>query len=75
MPGTATPVLLAVGDRDVECPLPQSQEFHTALQALGVPTSLVVYKDEGHALRREVDRDDLRRRTLAWFHRFFRDTP
>jgi dipeptidyl aminopeptidase/acylaminoacyl peptidase len=75
MPGTATPVLLAVGDRDVECPLPQSQEFHTALQALGVPTSLVVYKDEGHAFRREADRDDLRRRTLAWFHRFFRDTP
>ena len=75
MPGTATPVLLAVGDRDVECPLPQSQEFHTALLALGVPTSLVVYKDEGHAFRREADSDDLRRRTLAWFHRFFRDTP
>lgn len=75
MRGVSTPVLLAVGDRDVECPLPQSQEFHTALQALGVPTTLVVYKDEGHALRREADRDDLRRRTLAWFHRFFRDTP
>ncbi len=75
MPGTATPVLLAVGDRDVECPLPQSQEFHTALQALGVPTSLVVYKDEGHAFRRAADSDDLRRRTLAWFHRFFHDTP
>ncbi len=75
MPGVSTPVLLAVGDRDVECPLPQSQEFHTALQALGVPTTLVVYRDEGHALRREADRDDLRRRTLAWFHRFFLDAP
>lgn len=75
MHGVSTPVLLGVGDRDVECPLPQSQEFHTALRALGVPTTLVVYKDEGHAFRREADRDDLRRRTLAWFHRFFHDAP
>ena len=75
MQGVSTPVLLGVGDRDVECPLPQSQEFHTALQALGVPTTMVVYRDEGHALRREADRDDLRRRTLAWFHRHFADAP
>ena len=75
MQGVTTPVLIAVGERDVECPMPQSQEFYTAMKALGVPTSFVVYKDEGHALRRESDRDDLKRRTLGWFRRWFASAP
>ena len=33
-----TPTLVLVGERDVECPLPQSQEFWHALKTLGVPT-------------------------------------
>ena len=71
MRGVSTPVLVTVGERDLECPMPQSQEFYTALTAMGVPASLVVYKDEGHAFIRETDRVDLRRRTVAWFGRWF----
>ncbi len=71
MRGVATPVLIAVGERDAECPMPQSLEYYTAMKALNVPTDFVVYPGEGHALRREADRDDLRRRTIAWFHRWF----
>ncbi len=71
MRGVATPVLIAVGERDAECPMPQSQEFYTAMTALHVPTSFVVYAGEGHALRRQADRDDLGRRTVAWFRRWF----
>ena len=71
MRGVATPVLIAVGERDAECPMPQSLEYYTAMRALNVPTDFVVYAGEGHALRREADRDDLRRRTIAWFHRWF----
>ena len=71
MRGVGTPVLIAVGERDAECPMPQSQEFHTALVALHVPTSFVVYAGEGHALVRQADRDDLRRRTVGWFRRWF----
>ena len=71
MRGVSTPVLIAVGERDAECPMPQSLEYYTAMKALNVPTDFVVYPGEGHALRREADRDDLRRRTLAWFHRWF----
>ena len=67
MRGVTTPVLIAVGERDVECPMPQSQEFYTAMQALGVPTDMVVYPGEGHRLIRQADRDDLNRRTIAWF--------
>ena len=74
MRGVTTPVLIAVGAGDVECPMPQSQEFYTALQALHVPTSFVVYAGEGHRLTRQADRDDLQRRTLAWFQRWF-DAP
>ena len=68
--GARTPTLITVGDRDVECPMPQSQEFYTALTALGVPTSFVVYRDEGHSFTSEADRADLRRRNVAWFARW-----
>ena len=73
MRDVTTPTLITVGERDVECPLPQSQEFYTALAARNVPTSFVVYKGEGHAMVREADRLDLRRRTVAWFDRWLRD--
>ena len=71
MRGAATPTLITVGDRDLECPLPQSQEFHTALLALGVPASFVVYRGEGHGFTREADRRDRQARTIAWFARWF----
>ena len=47
-----TPTLAVVGDRDGECPAPQSFEFWHALKAQHVPTQLVVYPNEGHWLRR-----------------------
>jgi len=63
----STPTLMVVGDRDGECPMPQSFEFWHALRALGVKTQLVVYANEGH---RFVDREhqrDVLRRALQWF--------
>ena len=71
MRGVATPTLIIVGDRDLECPEPQSEEFHTAMVALGVPSSFVVYRDEGHGFTREADRRDRQQRTIAWFARWF----
>src|SRR5207245_4250651 len=44
-----TPTLVLVGERDGECPAPQSFEFWHALKSLGVDTQLVVYADEGHS--------------------------
>ncbi len=44
-----TPTLVVVGERDGECPAPQSFEFWHALKDLGVATELVVYPGEGHA--------------------------
>ncbi|MBV9778737.1 MAG: S9 family peptidase [Acidobacteriaceae bacterium] len=65
-----TPTLVVVGERDGECPAPQSFEFWHALKALNVPTGLVVYPGEGHAFHDPKDRVDVLRRTLAWFDRY-----
>ncbi len=62
-----TPTLVIVGDRDGECPAPQSFEFWHALRAEGVKTQLVVYPNEGHGF---VDPEHIRdraERTLNWF--------
>jgi dipeptidyl aminopeptidase/acylaminoacyl peptidase len=62
-----TPTLIYVGERDVECPAPQSFEFWHGLEAVGVPTKLIVYAGQGHAIRDPADLADLRERELAWF--------
>ncbi len=65
-----TPTLVVVGERDVECPAPQSLEFWHALTTLGVPSSLVIYAGEGHGIRKPANRADITHRTLAWFKRY-----
>ncbi|MBV9440260.1 MAG: S9 family peptidase [Candidatus Eremiobacteraeota bacterium] len=67
-----TPTFAYVGERDVECPAPQSLEFFHALQTLGVPSSLVIYPGEGHGIRDAHHRRDLRARIVAWFDRYLR---
>jgi dipeptidyl aminopeptidase/acylaminoacyl peptidase len=62
-----TPTLILVGERDVECPVPQSYEFWHALKTLGVPTQLVVYPGEGHVFRQPSHRKDSIRRAVAWY--------
>jgi dipeptidyl aminopeptidase/acylaminoacyl peptidase len=62
-----TPTLVVVGDRDGEVPAPQSFEFWHALKTLGVKTQLVVYPNEGHAIRNPEHRRDIARRLVMWF--------
>ncbi|HYS55207.1 MAG TPA: S9 family peptidase [Thermoanaerobaculia bacterium] len=62
-----TPTLVLVGERDGECPAPQSFEFWHALKTLGVDTQLVVYPDEGHAIRKLEHRKDIAKRLVQWF--------
>ncbi|MGC1304643.1 MAG: S9 family peptidase [Caulobacteraceae bacterium] len=65
-----TPTLIYVGERDVECPAPQSFEFWHGLKAVGVPTSLVVYAGQGHAIHDPADLQDLRKREISWFDKY-----
>jgi acylaminoacyl-peptidase len=65
-----TPALVVVGERDEECPAPQSFEYWHALKTLGVPTTLVVYANQGHHIADPADRRDILRRSLAWFDKY-----
>ena len=65
-----TPTLIVVGDRDGECPPPQSFEMWHALKAEGVPTQLVIYPNEGHGIRQPDHARDLEARELAWWDKY-----
>jgi dipeptidyl aminopeptidase/acylaminoacyl peptidase len=65
-----TPTFLYVGERDVECPEPQTLEFWRGLKAVGVPTQMIVYAGEGHGIRQPADYQDLERRELGWLDRY-----
>jgi dipeptidyl aminopeptidase/acylaminoacyl peptidase len=64
-----TPTFLYVGERDVECPAEQTREFWHGLRSMGVPTSLVIYADEGHRLMKPENVADLNHRLVEWFDR------
>ncbi len=65
-----TPTLVVVGDRDGECPAPQSFEFWHALRDQHVPTQLVVYPNEGHGFSSPEHRHDVVQRAVEWFARY-----
>jgi dipeptidyl aminopeptidase/acylaminoacyl peptidase len=67
-----TPTLILVGERDIECPVPQSFEFWHALKTFGVPTQFVVYAGEGHGIGKPEHRRDILRRTVAWYDRYLK---
>ncbi len=66
-----TPTLLLVGDRDGEVPMEQSVEWWHALTTFHVPTQLVVYPNEGHAIGKPADARDYTLRTFEWFDHWF----
>jgi dipeptidyl aminopeptidase/acylaminoacyl peptidase len=65
-----TPTLVLHGDRDSEVPTPQGYEFWHALKTQGVPTQLVIFENEGHAVSRPDHVRDMQRRIVAWFDRY-----
>ena len=67
-----TPTFAYVGERDIECPAPQTQEFWHALKTLGVPTGIMIYPGEGHGLRDPKNVQDALERTLAWFDKYLK---
>jgi dipeptidyl aminopeptidase/acylaminoacyl peptidase len=67
-----TPTLVLVGERDLECPVPQSREFWHALKTLGVPTQLAIYPGEGHMIVRPDHRRDIMKRSLTWLDKHLR---
>ncbi len=67
-----TPTLAVVGERDIECPAPQTQEFWHALNDLGRVSEAVIYPGEGHGMRDPKHIEDYERRVVAWFDRYLK---
>jgi dipeptidyl aminopeptidase/acylaminoacyl peptidase len=72
MHNVKTPTFAYVGEHDIECPAPQTQEFWHAMKALNVPTSIMIYPGEGHGLRNPAHLADAEQRTLAWFDKYLK---
>lgn len=65
-----TPLLITAGEQDWRCPPTQGEQLYLALKKRGVPTELVIYQGEHHAIskpRRAIDRI---RRISAWLARY-----
>lgn len=65
-----TPTFIYVGERDIEVPPTQSIEYWHALKELGVPTTLMIYPDEGHGIRQPEHLADLKKRVFAWWAKY-----
>jgi dipeptidyl aminopeptidase/acylaminoacyl peptidase len=65
-----TPTLILHARDDRRCPLPMGKAFHQALLTNDVPTQMVIYPNEGHAIRQPRHREDVYRRVLAWFAKY-----
>ncbi|MEO7206999.1 MAG: prolyl oligopeptidase family serine peptidase [Steroidobacteraceae bacterium] len=72
MHNVKTPTFAYVGEHDIECPAPQTQEFWHAMRAMNVPTSIMIYPGEGHGLRDPAHLADAEQRTLTWFDKYLK---
>jgi dipeptidyl aminopeptidase/acylaminoacyl peptidase len=65
-----TPTLFLHGEEDVNVPIHGSLQLYQALRALNVPTELVVYPGEAHALERPSFVRDRATRYVTWLDRW-----
>ena len=69
-----TPTLILCGQEDWNVPLQNSEQLYQALRRLGVPTELIVYPGQGHAIRRPSFQKDRYQRYLAWYDKYVKGT-
>ena len=65
-----TPTLILHGLEDQDVPVEQAYLFHRALKDKRVPTELVVYPREDHAVKERAHLLDMSKRVLAWMERY-----
>ena len=66
----STPTLILHGAEDQDVPVEQSYLFYRALKDKRVPTELIVYPREDHAIKERTHQLDMSRRVLAWLQRY-----
>ncbi len=65
-----TPLLITAGEVDWRCPASQAEQLYLALKKRGVPTELILYQGERHAITKPKRAIDRIRRISAWFARY-----
>ncbi|HFB67712.1 MAG TPA: S9 family peptidase [Calditrichae bacterium] len=70
-----TPCLVITGELDFRVPYTQSLEFFTALQKLGVPSRLIVFKYDGHWPSYIRSMPVYYNAHLEWFHKYLGGDP
>jgi len=65
-----TPTAVFVGENDTGTPVSQSLEYFVALRLVGVPTKLVLLRDEGHWFIKPVNKIRMIEYMLDWFNQF-----
>jgi dipeptidyl aminopeptidase/acylaminoacyl peptidase len=63
----ATPTLILHSLNDRRCPVAMGKMFYRALRERNIETEMVIYPNEGHGIKQLPHREDVLRRTLAWF--------
>ena len=70
-----TPCLVITGERDYRVPYTQSLQFFTALQKMGVPSRLIIFKNDGHWPSYVRSMPLYYDAHLDWFHRYLGGAP
>lgn len=68
----ATPTLFYCAEKDFNVPCLGTEQMYQALRSRDVPTELVIYPGENHALTVPSYLSDRMRRHLAWYDRFLK---
>lgn len=66
----STPTLILHGAEDQDVPVEQSYLFYRALKDKRVPTELIVYPREDHAIKERSHLLDMSRRVLEWIRKY-----
>lgn len=65
-----TPLLITAGEQDWRCPLNQAEELYLALKKRGVPSELIIYPGEHHAITRPSRAIDRLKRIDGWLAKY-----
>uniref|UniRef100_A0A6B2KZY8 Acylamino-acid-releasing enzyme n=1 Tax=Arcella intermedia TaxID=1963864 RepID=A0A6B2KZY8_9EUKA len=62
-----TPILFVLGEKDLRVPPHQGIHLHQLLKERGIPTRLLIYPGEGHAIEKPEHLADVWINTILWF--------
>jgi dipeptidyl aminopeptidase/acylaminoacyl peptidase len=71
----ATPTLVITGQKDFRVPYTQSIQYFTTLQTLGIPSRLIIFKNDGHWPNVVKSMPLYYDAHLDWFHKYLGGKP